>query len=101
MADTFAGNFTIDGVTGTVSYDDQPALPASRRIQPWHGFTLYTATVNTSVTDSYGVAAGCGTTAGASPPAHWILTPPTITDRMPAPSATDVAADHGCQRDLQ
>jgi DNA/RNA endonuclease YhcR with UshA esterase domain/uncharacterized protein YdeI (BOF family)/methionine-rich copper-binding protein CopC len=86
---SFTGNFTIAGVTGTVSYDDVTHTATFTPDAALAASTLYTATINISVTDSYGVA--------LASPYSWSFTTgdldttsPSITDRSPVPDTMDV-----------
>ena len=86
---SFTGNFTIAGVTGTVSYDDVTHTATFTPGAALAAHTLYTATINTSVTDSYGVP--------LASPYSWSFTTgdldttaPSITARSPVPDAMDV-----------
>jgi uncharacterized protein YdeI (BOF family) len=84
-----AANFAIDGISGTVSYNDATHTATFTPDDALGEGTNYIARVNAAVTDSYGVAMGSDYTwsfiTGALD-----TTAPSVTDRSPAPDSMDV-----------
>jgi hypothetical protein len=83
------GHFTIAGVSGSVTYTETTHTAVFTPAGPLAGNTLYTATLSTGVTDSYGVP--------LADPYSWSFTTgeqdttaPSIMTRSPLPAALDV-----------
>jgi len=86
-------SFTLDGVSGSVSYNSSTYTATFTPSASLSYSTTYTATLSTAITSAYGTPLASAyswsfTTASAPD-----TTPPTIVSTSPAADATDVAVD--------
>jgi len=86
-------NFTISGVTGTVTYDATSRTATFTLSSNLSSNTAYTVTITTGVRDSAGNAMAANYTWRFTTGAASDTTPPTVSSVSPAANATGVAVN--------